>query len=78
MEYVQLLNTAKLSLSEYTSDLCTYCTVAEVVEVHQQVDLSSVRHTMINYYRYIGYVTTHERDELVHTFGYLFKESRIK
>lgn len=72
--------------SEWITDLCTYCTVDEVIEISNLKDkysnetlnlLDSYRLEYFYKYNNKG-ITISEKDKLVERFGYSLKEAKVK
>lgn len=71
--------------SEWITDLCTYCTVDEVIEISNLKDrysnepLSLLDSYKLEYfYKYNNKgITISERNKLVERFGYSFKEAKV-
>ena len=72
--------------SEWITDLCTYCTVDEVLEIADLKDKYSNeplclldKHRLEYFYKYNNKgITMSEREKLVERFGYSLKEAKVK
>lgn len=72
--------------SEWITDLCTYCTVDEVIEISNLKDRYSNEplnlldsYKLQYFYKYNNKgITISERNKLVERFGYSLKEAKVK
>ena len=87
MKLPQRLQEERQRHAEWVNDLCTYCTVDEVLEVadlkdrysNEPLSLLDNKYTLEYFYKYNNKgITISERDKLVQRFGYSFKEAKVK